>query len=159
VARARNLGITLGLIADTHGLLRPEAIRALAGVDRIIHAGDIGDPEVLQGLREIAPVVAIRGNVDTGSWARRIPERQLMQIEAVTVHVLHDLKQLDVKGLGDDCQVVIAGHSHQPGIVRHAGVLFVNPGSAGPRRFRLPVAVGLLHLERGNARARIQLIL
>ncbi len=131
-----------GVISDTHGLLRPEAATALAGCDLIIHAGDIGKPEVLEALRSIAPVTAIRGNVDR--WAQSLPDSESVEVEGRRLYVLHDLKTLgfDPRAAGFD--VVIAGHSHRPDVHERDGVLYLNPGSAGPRRFRLPVAVARL---------------
>lgn len=147
----------IGLISDTHGLLRPEAIRALAGVARIIHGGDIGSAQVLEALGRIAPVAAVRGNNDQGDWASPLPAHLTLEVAGVSIHVLHDLKELDAAAAG--CQVIVAGHSHKPGIVHRDGVLHVNPGSAGPRRFKLPVTVGHLWVQDGAARADIQQIL
>lgn len=146
----------IGLISDTHGLLRPEARQALAGVAQIIHAGDIGTPEVLEALRAIAPVHAVRGNNDRGPWARRVPLRLDLRIGRVRVHVLHDLDELDLDPAADRVDVVIAGHSHKPAIVRRDGLLLVNPGSAGPRRFKLPVTIAYLTVEAGSAQAQIR---
>jgi uncharacterized protein len=147
--------LCVGLISDTHGLLRPEATRALAGMDLIIHAGDIGNADILERLRELAPVQAVRGNNDRGPWARRIPHYLALQLEGVGVYVLHDLKELDIDPSAGGFQVVIAGHSHRPRIEERHGVLFVNPGSAGPRRFRLPVTLGYLELALGKPSARL----
>jgi putative phosphoesterase len=146
---------TLGVISDTHGLLRPEAIAALAGSDRIVHCGDIGAPEVIAGLRGIAPVVAIRGNVDRGAWARRFPTARVVETAGVRLYVLHDLAELDFDPAAAGFQVVLSGHSHRPRVERRSGVLFVNPGSAGPRRFRLPVAVARLEVASGRVDATI----
>jgi uncharacterized protein len=146
----------IGLISDTHGLLRPEALQALAGVEHIIHAGDIGGPEVIEALRGIAPVDAVRGNNDKDSWARKFPLWLALEFEGVGVHVLHDVKELDVEPSAAGFQVVIAGHSHKPLVTERGGILFVNPGSAGPRRFSLPVTIGYLTVEAGTARARIK---
>jgi len=159
MARASKSGVTVGLISDTHGLLRPEALGALQGVQRIVHAGDIGSAEVLEQLRAIAPVDAVRGNNDTAVWATEIPADLTLQIEAVRIYVLHDLKELDLDPSAAGFRVVIAGHSHQPGISERNGVLYVNPGSAGPRRFKLPVAVGYLDISAGTVHARILEIL
>lgn len=145
----------VGLISDTHGLLRPEAVQALAGVEQIIHAGDVGAPEVIERLRAIAPVHAVRGNNDRGRWASALPERLDLEWAGVRIRVLHDLKELDSNVEAAAFRAVIAGHSHKPGIVERGGVLFVNPGSAGPRRFKLPVTVGFLVLVNGSARAEI----
>lgn len=145
----------IGLISDTHGLLRPEAQAALQGCTRIIHAGDIGRPEVLDGLRALAPLDVIRGNIDTADWAQALPERLELDIGGLRLHVLHDLKALDLDPLAAGIDVVIAGHSHQPKVERRDGVLYINPGSAGPRRFRLPISVALLRLENGHAQAEL----
>lgn len=140
----------LGVISDTHGLMRPEALAALAGAERIIHAGDIGRPEVLQALEAVAPVMAVRGNNDTGAWAAGIPETAVVELDHLRGYVLHDAKTLDFDPASAGFSVVIAGHSHRPHIVQRAGVWFVNPGSAGPRRFKLPVAVARLYVHEGN---------
>ena len=145
----------IGLISDTHGLLRPEALAALQGCERIIHAGDIGKPAVLDGLRALAPLEVIRGNIDTADWAQALPERLDLQVGDLLVHVLHDLKELDIDPQAAGIDVVIAGHSHQPKIEQRDGVLYINPGSAGPRRFRLPISLALLRLEGGNAQAEL----
>ncbi len=145
----------IGLISDTHGLLRPEALAALQGCARIIHAGDIGKAAVLDGLSALAPLDVIRGNIDTADWAQALPERLDLRIDGLRLHVLHDLKELDVDPVVVGINVVIAGHSHQPRIERRDGVLYINPGSAGPRRFRLPISVALLRLEDGDAQAEL----
>ena len=137
---------TIGLISDTHGLLRPEAVRALTGVSHIIHAGDIGGPEILEALRQIAPVYAVRGNNDKGSWAAAIPLYEALDLEGVSIHVLHDLNELDLDPHAAGFAVVVSGHSHKPTVTERDGVTFVNPGSAGPRRFKLPVTVGYLDI-------------
>jgi putative phosphoesterase len=134
----------IGLISDTHGLLRPEALTALTGSDLIIHAGDVGRPEILEQLRSLAPVVAVRGNVDKGSWASQLPETAIVEAYAATIYVLHDVQQLDLDPAAAGFQVVVSGHSHQPGKTERSGVMYLNPGSAGPRRFRLPVTVARL---------------
>jgi putative phosphoesterase len=136
--------LVVGLVSDTHGLLRPEAIEALAGSDHIIHAGDIGDPAILGALAAIAPLTAVRGNNDTGAWARGIPEARTLELGGVRIHVIHDLGMLRRTPRG--VRVVVSGHSHVPRILEEEGVLYVNPGSAGPRRFRLPVTVGQLRI-------------
>ncbi len=159
MAHAPTDDVTVGLISDTHGLLRPQALEALAGVQRIIHAGDIGGPEILAALGSIAPVDAVRGNNDKGAWAKRLPTQLTLQIEGLSIHVLHDLKELGADPASSGFRVVIAGHSHKPAVSERNGVLFVNPGSAGPRRFSLPVAVALLRIASGTATARIQPIL
>ncbi len=145
----------IGLISDTHGLLRPEAVAALQGCAQIIHAGDIGKPQVLDGLRAIAPLEAIRGNIDTADWAQVLPERLDLRIGGLTLHVLHDLKQLDIDPLAAGVDVVIAGHSHKPKVERRDGVLYVNPGSAGPQRFSLPISLALLELNDGQAQVEL----
>jgi uncharacterized protein len=145
----------IGVISDTHGLLRPEALAALQGAEHIIHAGDIGAPEVLVALAEIAPVTAVRGNNDKGAWAARIPATGVVEGEGVSIYVLHDLAELDLDPAAAGFGVVIAGHSHQPSQDERNGVLYFNPGSAGPRRFRLPICVGRLHIEKGAARAEL----
>ena len=148
--------IRIGLISDTHGLLRPEARLALSGVEKIIHAGDICDPKVLDDLAQIAPVVAVRGNNDKGSWAEALPERETLQIGGVGVHVLHDLQELDIDPAAAGIKVVVTGHSHRPMVKMERGVLYVNPGSAGPRRFTLPISVGFLEIVEGRPKARVQ---
>jgi putative phosphoesterase len=135
---------TIGLLSDTHGLLRPEAVRALAGVEHIIHAGDIGRPQLLEELRKLAPVHAVRGNNDTGEWAEEIPLSLALELEGIRVYVLHDVKEMDIDPHKGGFDVVVSGHSHKPTIGDRDGVRFVNPGSAGPRRFRLPVTVARL---------------
>lgn len=149
----------IGLISDTHGLLRPEAVRALAGVRHIIHAGDIGGPEILAELSKIAPVYAVRGNNDKGAWAAQIPLYLALELEGVSIHVLHDVKEIDIDPKAAGFDVVIAGHSHKPDISERDGVIFINPGSAGPRRFSLPVTVGYLDIATGAPSARIMKIL
>jgi len=143
----------VGVISDTHGLLRPEALRALRGVDLIVHAGDIGTQDVLDGLGAIARVTAVRGNNDRGAWARAIPLRVTLCVAGVRIHLIHDVK--DLGGDLDDVDVVICGHSHKPGIADRDGRLFLNPGSAGPRRFTLPVTLARLAIRAGTPRARI----
>jgi putative phosphoesterase len=142
----------VGLISDTHGLLRPEALTAFEGVQHIIHAGDIGDG-VLEGLRRIAPVTAIRGNNDSGLWANDIPETVELQLEDTRIYVIHDLAEFDSFA---DCDVVVSGHSHMPEFYTQDGILFVNPGSAGPRRFKLPVSVGFLEISGATSSATLQ---
>jgi putative phosphoesterase len=145
----------LGVISDTHGLVRPEALEALAGVERILHAGDVGDPEVLVALAQVAPVVAVRGNNDTGPWATRLSQTETIAILGVRILMLHDVKELAVDPAAAGVAAVIAGHSHRPAVEVRGGVLFFNPGSAGPRRFKLPVAVGKLHVTPGAVRGEI----
>lgn len=143
------------MISDTHGLLRPEALRALRGADVIVHAGDVGGADVLEALRRLAPVTAVRGNNDHGAWARALRERETLDVAGARLHVLHDVKALAVDPRARGIDVVIAGHSHRPSIARRDGVLFLNPGSAGPRRFTLPVTVAMLAARAGRVRARI----
>lgn len=145
----------IGLIADTHNLLRPEALAALQGVDHLIHAGDIGGPHILADLERIAPLSVVRGNNDQDSWADAIPERLTLRFGAIALHVLHDLKQLDIDPAAQGIDVVIAGHSHKPLHEKRNGVLYLNPGSAGLRRFKLPIGVGLLHIEGRQVRAKL----
>ncbi len=149
----------IGLISDTHGLLRPEALDALAGVERIIHAGDIGGPEVIETLSAIAPVDAVRGNNDKGGWATRLPAWLALEFEGVGIHVLHDINDMDVEPTAAGFHVVIAGHSHKPRIEERGGFLLVNPGSAGPRRFSLPVTIGYLTVAAGQASATLEALL
>jgi putative phosphoesterase len=145
----------IGVISDTHGLLRPEAVAALRGVEAILHAGDVGAPEVLERLAEVAPVTAVRGNNDGAPWAETLPATDVLEIDGAVLYVLHDVKELDLDPEAAGFAAVIAGHSHQPRVEERAGVLYFNPGSAGPRRFRLPVTVGRLTVERGRVRGRI----
>jgi len=146
---------TIGVISDTHGLLRPEALTKLTGSASIIHAGDIGSPNILEKLQTIAPVSAVRGNNDQGTWAQAIPESLLLNVRGHAIHVLHDISQIDMSPAAAGISVVITGHSHKPEIVERDGVLFVNPGSAGPRRFRLPIAVAKLYISEQSVRAEI----
>jgi len=136
-------------------LLRPEALQALQGAKHIIHAGDVGTPEILETLASIAPVTAVRGNVDKGVWARKLPETEVVEIGGISMYVLHDLAQLDLKPEAAGFNVVISGHSHVPKQETCGGVLYLNPGSAGPRRFKLPVTVGNLIVEDGSVRGEI----
>jgi uncharacterized protein len=145
----------LGLISDTHALLRPETLTALQGVDQILHAGDVGAPEILTALKKIAPVTAIRGNVDTQPWARTLPETELIEVESTTIYILHDLSRLDLKPEAVQIAAVIYGHSHRSKIEEKNGVLYINPGSAGPRRFNLPITVGKLEIKKGKLTAEI----
>ena len=146
----------VGLISDTHGLLRPEATDFLRGNDFIVHAGDIGDPTVLTELNAIAPVTAVRGNNDSGAWARSIPETAVLRVGKVRVYVLHNLAELDLDPAAAGFQVVVSGHSHRPSVERRDGVLHVNPGSAGPRRFKLPVSIGELQIAGSSVKARLR---
>jgi uncharacterized protein len=144
----------VGVISDTHGLLRPQAVSALQGCTQIIHAGDIGPPEILQRLETIAPVTAVRGNVDRAEWARSLPETQLIEICGTWLYVLHDLAALDLQPQAAGIRVVISGHSHQPRCEEREGVLYLNPGSSGPRRFRLPVCLAILHIDGDQVQAQ-----
>jgi hypothetical protein len=137
----------IGVISDTHGLVRPEAMAALRGADLVIHAGDIGKPEVLEALTALAPVVAVRGNNDTGAWAAALPETAVVDSGSLRLYVLHDVKTLALDPAAAGFAAVICGHSHRPRLEQRQGVLFVNPGSAGPRRFKLPVAVARLYVQ------------
>jgi putative phosphoesterase len=148
----------IGVISDTHGLLRPQAVAALRGSPLILHAGDVGSPQILDALRAIAPVHAVRGNVDTGEWARRLPETEIIEVGQCRVLILHDLDTLALDPRAAGIAAVIAGHSHQPKIETRDGVLYFNPGSAGPRRFRLPVSIGRLTVSGTQVRAEIETI-
>jgi hypothetical protein len=148
-------GRFVGVISDTHGLLRPAAVTALTGADLIIHAGDIGRPEVLQVLETVAPVVSVRGNNDQEAWATTLPETAVVDIAGRRLYVLHNLKELTVDPVATGFAAVICGHSHQPRIEQRAGVLFLNPGSAGPRRFKLPVAVARLYVHAETLSAEL----
>jgi uncharacterized protein len=145
----------IGVISDTHGLLRLEAVAALAGVEHILHAGDVGDPGILERLRAIAPVTAIRGNVDGSGACAQLPDTQLVELGGRHIYMLHDRERLDLDPVAAGIAVVVSGHSHRPSILRHKGVLYFNPGSAGPRRFSLPVTVGLLRATEGGVEAEI----
>jgi|SRR5437660_9200737 len=146
---------TIGVISDTHGLLRPEALAELQGSDFIIHAGDIGDPAILDKLNEIAPVTAVRGNVDKGVWAQKIPQTNVLEVEGISIYVLHILDELDLKPEAGGFAAVICGHSHVPKQEVKNGVLYFNPGSAGPKRFDLPVSLGRLIVGRGKIQTQI----
>lgn len=158
-AAGGNDGARIGLISDTHGLLRPEAIAFLNGCDHIVHAGDIGKAEILDALGALAPLTAIRGNIDTGAWAADLPDPTLVDLHGVRLHVLHDLKQLARDPAAMGVAVVVSGHTHKAVVAERAGVLYVNPGSAGPRRFRLPVTVAELRVEAGRIAPRIETLL
>lgn len=145
----------IGVISDTHGLLRPEAVQALAGCSSIIHAGDVGTLEILDHLRRIAPVTAVRGNVDHGNEFDVLPERAIVTIDGHRICVLHDLAQLGGDPRTDGFSAIITGHSHVPRIERRDGVLFLNPGAAGPRRFKLPITLAHLTVEHGQLQARL----
>ena len=146
---------TIGVISDTHGLLRPEAVSALQGSDYILHAGDIGDPAILTKLAAIAPVTAVRGNVDREEWARELPETNVLEVGSIAIYVLHDMGRLDLDPRSASFAAVIFGHSHRPSQETRHGVLFFNPGAAGPRRFTLPVTVGRLRIADSKVTAEI----
>jgi len=148
VWRMNHAQLTIGVISDTHGLLRPEAFEALRGSDLIIHAGDVGEPGILEQLGKIATVRAIRGNIDREAWAKSLPETEVVEAGGLSLYVLHDVKQLDLNPRTAGFAAVISGHSHQPSIRTRDGVLYFNPGSAGPRRFKLPITVGRLRIEK-----------
>ncbi len=145
----------VGVISDTHGLVRPEALAALEGSELIIHAGDIGGPEVIEELRRVAPVVAVRGNNDRGEWAEAFAEYEALEVGGKFLYVLHDLNELDINPSAAGFRVVVSGHSHKPLAEERRGVLYLNPGSAGPRRFKLPVTVARLRLDGDDAGAEI----
>ncbi|HEY6618491.1 MAG TPA: metallophosphoesterase family protein [Steroidobacteraceae bacterium] len=145
----------VGLISDTHGLLRPEVLAYLHGSDHIIHAGDVCDPSVLEALAAIAPVTAVRGNNDCGAWASFLRETEIIKLGGVFIYAIHDLAELDIDPSIANVRVVVSGHSHRPLVEHRGGVLYVNPGSAGPRRFRLPISAGELILKGSDASARI----
>ena len=149
------ISILIGVISDTHGLLRPEAVEALRGSEHLIHAGDVGEPEILEQLKTIAPVTVVRGNIDKGIWARRLAETEALELGGTSIYVLHDLAQLDLKPEAAGFAAVIFGHSHVPRQEIRGGVLYFNPGSAGPRRFKLPICVGRLVVDEGKIRAEI----
>jgi hypothetical protein len=149
---------TVGVISDTHGLLRPEALEALAGVDLIVHAGDIGAPEIIDALRRIAPVHAIRGNVDRGAWADEFSPTEIVEVDGQSLYVLHDLHELDLDPAVAGFRVVISGHTHDPAVAEKRGVVYLNPGSAGPRRFKLPISLArfVIGEDDGSALATTQ---
>ena len=145
----------VGIISDTHGLMRPAVLDVFKGVDLILHAGDIGSPDVLTALETLAPVIAVRGNNDKGDWAVRLQECQSTQVSGVSIYMLHDLKQLDVSQVRGRFQVIVSGHSHKPRIDRREDGLYVNPGSAGPRRFNLPISVARLTIRNRKVSAEL----
>ena len=145
----------VGVVSDTHGLLRPEAVAFLRGSDRIVHAGDIGAVSVLAELRSLAPVTAVRGNNDRGAWADDVAERATRRVGGVAIYVVHDVADTRRVAPPKGCRVVVSGHSHTPGVVERDGILWLNPGSAGPRRFRLPIAVAELVIRGDDVQARI----
>jgi uncharacterized protein len=152
---AFGIRMLIGVISDTHGLLRPEALESLRGSDHIIHAGDVGDPAILDGLAEIAPVTGVRGNVDYGAWTRKLPETNVLEISGVSIYVLHILDRLDLKPQAAGFSAVIYGHSHVPKSEMKNGVLYFNPGSAGPKRFDLPVSIGRLTVADGKVTGKL----
>ncbi len=142
-----NIEQVIGVISDTHGLLRAEAVNALRGVDLVLHAGDVGSAEVLETLTGIAPVIAVRGNNDTGPWAEELPQWEVAVVGTVYIYMIHDLKEIDLSPAAAGFRVVVSGHSHKPSVEERKGVLYVNPGSAGPRRFNLPISVARLQVN------------
>ena len=145
----------IGLVSDTHGLLRPEVLAFLRGSDHIVHGGDVCEPGVLDALRALAPVTAVRGNNDRGAWAEHLNETEFAQAGAISIYAIHDLAGLDIEPRAAGVRVVVSGHSHRPLVEERDGVLYVNPGSAGPRRFRLPIALGELIVDGDAVSARI----
>lgn len=145
----------VGLLADTHGLMRPEAMAALRGCDVILHAGDVGGEDVLMALRRLAPLHVVRGNNDRGAWADRLAPTAVIEVAGYSIYLLHDLHELTLEPLAAGFDVVVSGHSHRPRVEESGGVLFVNPGSAGPRRFRLPIGVARLRLGAGRPAAEL----
>ena len=145
----------IGVISDTHGLLRPEALAALKGAERIIHAGDVGDPAILDALGAIAPVLAVRGNIDRGAWANTLPSSRVVESSERAIYVLHDIAELELDPAAAGFHAVITGHSHRPAIENKDGVLYFNPGSAGPRRFRLPITLGRLTVSPEGLQAEL----
>lgn len=151
----RGIAMRIGVISDTHGLLRPEALAALSGVDHILHAGDVGEDGILDRLGEVAPLTAIRGNVDRAGRCAALPATEMVELGGVTFYMLHDLHQLDLDPAAAGIGIVVSGHSHQPFVERRNEILYLNPGSAGPRRFSLPVSVGFVRLGAGAPDAEI----
>jgi putative phosphoesterase len=145
----------IGLISDTHGLLRPEAVSFLRGSDRIVHAGDVGDPGILAELAGLAPLYVVRGNIDTEPWAGHLPETEMIEAGGISIYVLHDLSQLDIDPAAAGISVIVSGHSHKPVIERRKGIIFINPGSAGPRRFKLPISVGEVLIDGRSIKPRV----
>jgi uncharacterized protein len=150
-----NDNLRVGLISDTHGLLRPEARAFLVGCDYIIHGGDVGEPKILDELASLAPLIAVRGNNDTGPWAARLRETELIRVGNVFVYVIHDLAELDIDPGAAGVRVVVSGHSHHPKIEERSAILYVNPGSCGPRRFKLPISVGEITVSGSAVEARL----
>jgi len=159
MARPTTDAAVVGVISDTHGLLRPEALAALRGSDHIVHAGDIGDESILRSLGAIAAVTVVRGNTDYDAWARRIPPTAVLDVGGVSIYVVHDIARLDIDPPAAGVDVVVFGHSHRPGIEHRDRVMYLNPGSAGPRRFDLPVTIARLTITDGAAKAEIVEIL
>ena len=151
----QNVQYIVGIISDTHGLLRPEAIEFLNGCDSIVHAGDLGDPDILKTLESIAPTFAVRGNVDRGLWARTLPDKDLVEAAGKLLYVIHNLDELDLDPAAAEIDAVIFGHSHMPASYEKDGVLYFNPGSAGPRRFKLPVTVGRFTIVDSGLKSEI----
>ena len=149
------MALRIGLISDTHALLRPQALDFLQGSDALLHAGDIVDPATLERLAEIAPLTSVRGNNDIGTWARAVPEAITVTFGGVVVHMLHDLKELAIDPVASGVRVVVTGHTHKPACIERDGVLYVNPGAAGRRRFALPVSVGELIIDDGQVQVRL----
>ena len=147
--------IQIGLISDTHGLLRPAALKELRGVQQIIHAGDVGTPEILKELAAVAPITAVRGNVDRGYWADRLPRTAVVEVGGVRIYVLHEFEKLDLDPKAAGFAAVITGHTHRAALKERDGVLYFNPGSAGPRRFSLPITMGRLFIEGGTLRGEL----
>ena len=148
-------GHVVGVISDTHGLMRPEACAALEGSALIVHAGDIGKPEVLEQLSKIAPVVAVRGNSDRGAWAKALRKTEVVQAGELYLYVIHDVQELNLDPAAADFKAVISGHSHQPRVEEKDGVMFLNPGSAGPRRFNLPISLARLYIRENTLEAEV----
>lgn len=152
---SKSAELVLGVISDTHGLLRPEAVKALRGSYLILHAGDVGSPEILKELRQLAPVHAVRGNIDTAPWCDSLPQTEVIEVGGLSLYMLHDLKQLDLNPSAAGFAAVICGHSHSPMNEVRNGVLYFNPASAGPRRFKLPICVGKLHISSSKIKGEI----
>jgi len=149
---------TIGVVSDTHGMLRPEALRALEGAELIVHAGDVGSPLVLEGLSKVAPVVAVRGNTDCGAWAAGLPLFEAVEVGGLSLYVLHNLAELDIDPAAGGFAAVVYGHSHRPAQESRAGVLYFNPGGAGARRFDLPASVGRLTVQDAKVRGEIVIL-
>jgi putative phosphoesterase len=154
-ARSRGGRVRVGVISDTHGLLRPEALEALRGADLIVHAGDVGNAEVIDRLRGVAPTFAVRGNNDKGAWAAKLPPTASIQVGEIRLYVLHEISRLDLDPVARGLAVVVSGHSHRPSIERRDGILYLNPGSAGPRRFTLPISIARLDVVGERVRAKL----